>query len=92
MAAGAWPTIKIMETTSTPLGSLLKSFNQSSPHAPPPSVPVRPTLPHEAASPAAGFMRRKSGRETTQVESPPDPFDSDESDDAARPAAKPAAE
>ena len=83
MAAGAWPTIKIMEPTSAPLGSLLKSFNQSSPYAPPPSVPVRPTTLHEAASPAAGFMRRKSGRETTQVgkASAPDPFDSDESQD-----------
>ena len=40
-------------------------------------------------------MRRKSGRETTQVgkASPPDPFDSDESDaDEPRPAAKETAE
>ena len=91
MAAGAWPTIKIMETAATTLGSLLKSFSIG-------PLPTRPTSTIDVGteqasgydSPAAAFLQRKQARESstaTQHEAAPEAFnlfDSDSDDDTGK--------
>ena len=86
-ATGGLANNQDMEDTATPLGSLLRSMmpeTGAQPQTPAAQVDEDQQIDDRRPdSPAAGFLRRKSAREGTQVgkASAPQPFDSDSSDE-----------